>query len=297
MACEEKEVKQKRGLTKNRWVKLLSLWPVILLAPMVIWGIFGPWLYPHDPKAVDLAIALSPPSWLPGGVPSYFLGTDQLGRDLLTRLIQGARSSLLVGVFGVLLAGILGSSLGIIAGYFGGKIDNIIMRIVDTWMAIPGIFFMLLLVILMRQVGIVGLVPIIIAISLTMWVGYTRVVRGETLSQKQRDYVTLAKVTGSSSYRVMSKHILPNVVNTIVVMATTQLGGAIMMEAGMSFLGVGIQPPGTAWGLLISDSSTYLSSAWWIPTFAGLLITITILGANLFGDWARDTLDPRTRQL
>jgi peptide/nickel transport system permease protein len=232
-----------------------------------------------------------------GGEPSYLLGTDQLGRDLLSRMIQGARSSLLVSVFGVIISGIIGASLGIIAGYFGGRIDNIIMRIVDTWMAIPGMFFMLLLVILMRQTGVTGLTPIILAISLTMWVGYTRVVRGETLSLKEREFVALAKVTGSGNSRIMMKHIFPNVMNTIVVMATIQLGGAIMMEAGMSFLGVGVQPPDTAWGLLISESSSYMSTVWWIPTFAGLAITITILGANLFGDWLRDAIDPRTRQL
>jgi peptide/nickel transport system permease protein len=278
-------------------VKKVSFLPVILIAPLIIWGIFGPLMYPHDPHAMNLAIAFSPPSWVAGGQPSYFLGTDQLGRDLLSRMMEGARSSLLVGVFAILFSGIIGVSLGIIAGYFGGEIDNVIMRVVDTWMSIPGMFFMLLLVILMRQMGITGLTPIIAAISLTMWVGYTRVVRGETLSQKQREYVALAKVTGSGNFRIMIKHIFPNVMNTIVVMATIQLGGAIMMEAGMSFLGVGVQPPNTAWGLLISESSSYMTTAWWIPTFAGLAITITILGANLFGDWLRDALDPRTRQL
>lgn len=281
----------------SRWMKRLSFLPVILLAPLIIWGIFGPLLYPHDPNATNLALTYRPPAWMPGGEPPYFLGTDQLGRDLLSRMIQGARSSLLVSVFGVLISGFIGASLGIIAGYFGGKTDNIIMRIVDTWMAIPAMFFMLLLVILMRQLGITGLTPIIIAISLTMWVGYTRVVRGETLSLKQREFVALARVTGCGNSRIMWKHIFPNVMNTLVVMATIQLGGAIMMEAGMSFLGVGVQPPNTAWGLLISESSSYMSTAWWIPTIAGLAITVTVLGANLFGDWLRDALDPRTRQL
>ena len=286
-----------RSASTSRWLKRLSFLPVILLAPLVIWGIFGPLLYPHDPNATNLALTYRPPVWIPGGEPSYLLGTDQLGRDLLSRMIQGARSSLLVGVFGVIISGIIGSSLGIIAGYFGGRTDNIIMRIVDTWMAIPGMFFMLLLVILMRQMGVTGLTPIILAISLTMWVGYTRVVRGETLSLKQQEFVAMAKVTGSRNSRIMTQHIFPNVMNTIVVMATIQLGGAIMMEAGMSFLGVGVQPPDTAWGLLISESSAYMSTAWWIPTFAGIAITVTILGANLFGDWLRDALDPRTRQL
>jgi peptide/nickel transport system permease protein len=219
-----------------------------------------------------------------------------MGRDLLTRLMEGARASLLVGLFGVLLSNLIGMVIGMIAGYFGGRTDQIVMRLVDTWMAIPGIFFMLMFVAAMRQAGILGLPPIIISIALTMWPMATRMVRAEILSLKQRDFVALARVTGASNLRIMRKHILPNVLNTMVVLTSTGLGGAIMMESGMSFLGVGVQPPKTAWGTLISQSSTYMGSAWWIPAFAGLAITVTILGANLFGDWLRDVLDPRTRQ-
>jgi peptide/nickel transport system permease protein len=219
-----------------------------------------------------------------------------MGRDLLTRLIEGARASLLVGLFGVLISNFIGMIIGMVAGYFGGKTDQVAMRLVDTWMAIPGIFFMLLFVAVMREAGIQGLSPIIIAIALTMWPMATRMVRAEILSLKQRDYVALAKVTGSSDYRILIKHLLPNVMNTIVVLTSVGLGGAIMMESGMSFLGVGVLPPQTAWGTLINESSTYMGSAWWIPTFAGVAITMTILGANLFGDWLRDALDPRTRQ-
>ena len=204
---------------------------------------------------------------------------------------------MIVALFGVLFSGLIGIILGMIAGYVGGWADSVIMRIVDTWMAIPGIFFMLLLVAVLRRAGITGLAPIIISIAFNMWVPYARMVRGETLSLKQRDFISLAKVTGDSNTRIMFKHIFPNVLNTIVVMATTQLGGAIMAEAGMSFLGVGVQPPNTAWGLMIAESNKYITAGvWWIPTFAGVLITITILGSNLFGDWLRDTLDPRTRQ-
>ncbi len=270
--------------------------PLVLLAPLLVFGIFGPLLYPHDPHAINLSISLQPPGWLPGGDWSYLLGTDQMGRDLLTRLMEGARASLLVGVFGVLLSNFTGMVIGMSAGYFGGRTDQVVMRLVDTWMAIPGIFFTLMFVAVMRQAGIHGLTPIIIAIALTMWPMATRMVRAEILSLKQRDFVALAKVTGSSNLRIMRKHILPNVLNTMVVLTSVGLGGAIMMESGMSFLGVGVLPPDTAWGTLISQSSTYMASAWWIPTFAGLAITVTILGANLFGDWLRDVLDPRTRQ-
>jgi len=278
------------------WFKKIPVFPILCLAPLIIFGIFGSLLYPHDPLAMDLSRALTPPAWMPGGDWHYLLGTDQLGRDLLSRLIQGARPSLLVGIFGVIFSGLIGVTLGLMAGFLGGKVDTIIMRIVDTWMAIPGMFFMLMFVALTRAAGISGLTPIIVSIAVMMWVPYARMVRGETLSLKQRDYVALAKVTGASNARIMVKHIFPSVLNTIVVMATTQLGGAIMSEAGLSFLGVGVLPPDIAWGTIIADSGAYMDSGWWIPTFAGLLITITILGANLFGDWLRDALDPKTRQ-
>ncbi len=279
-----------------RWIRKLPVLPLILLAPLLVFGIFGPLIYPHDPHAVNFPIALQPPAWQAGGDWSYVLGTDQMGRDLLTRLMEGAKASLLVGLFGVLLSNFIGMVIGLIAGYFGGKADQVTMRLVDTWMAVPGIFFTLLFVAVMRQAGIRGLTPIIIAIALTMWPMATRMVRAEVLSLKQRDYVALAKVTGSSNFRILRKHIFPNVLNTMVVLTSVGLGGAIMMESGLSFLGVGVQPPQTAWGTLIAGSITYMYSAWWIPTFAGLAITMTILGANLFGDWLRDALDPRTRQ-
>jgi len=279
-----------------RWVRKLPILPLLLLAPLLVCGTFGPLLYPHDPHAMDLSIALQPPAWQPGGDWSYVLGTDQMGRDLLTRLIEGARASLLVGLFGVLLSNLIGMAIGMVAGYFGGRADQVIMRLVDTWMAIPGIFFTLMFVAVMRQVGIRGLTPIIIAIAFTMWPMATRMVRAEILSLKQRDFVALARVAGASDFRIMRKHIFPNVMNTLVVLTSVGLGGAIMMESGLSFLGVGVQPPDTAWGSLISRSVTYMGTAWWIPAFAGLAITVTILGANLFGDWLRDVLDPKIRQ-
>jgi peptide/nickel transport system permease protein len=280
----------------RRWLKKSPVLPLILLAPLLVFGIFGPLIYPHDPHAMDLSIALQPPAWQEGGNWSYVLGTDQMGRDLLTRLIEGARASLLVGIFGVLLANFIGMAIGMVAGYFGGGTDQVTMRLVDTWMAIPGIFFMLMFVAVMRQAGIRGLTPIIISIALTMWPMATRMVRAEILSLKQRDFVALSKVTGASDFRIMRKHIFPNVMNTLVVLTSVGLGGAIMMESGMSFLGVGVQPPNTAWGSLISQSSRYMGSAWWIPAFAGAAITVTILGANLLGDWLRDALDPKMRQ-
>jgi peptide/nickel transport system permease protein len=261
--------------------------------PVLICGIFGPLFYPHDPTIINLSNTLKPPAWMDGGQLTYFLGTDSLGRDMLSRLIQGARASLVVAVFGVCFAGIIGVTVGMIAGYFGGKIDNVIMRIVDTQMSIPPI----LLVILLSAVMGGGLVVIIVGIAIIFWTTYARVVRGETLSLKQRDFVALAQITGCGKSRILLKHIFPNILNTIVVLATLQLGRAIMIEAAITFLGLGIQPPHAAWGLIIADGRIYMTTAWWVPAFAGLSIMITVLGANLFGDWLRDKLDPRLRQV
>lgn len=279
-----------------RWTRRLPVLPLALLAPLLVSGIFGPLIYPHEPHLVDLTRTHQPPAWMPGGDWSYLLGTDQLGRDLLSRLIEGAKASLMVGLFGALLSTFLGMVIGMAAGYIGGKTDQVVMRVVDTWMAIPGVFFTLMFVAATRHAGVQGLLPIIVAISLTMWPQPARMVRAEALTIKHLDFVALAKVTGASDARIMAKHLFPNVLNITLVMTSLGFGGAIMMESGLSFLGVGIQPPSTAWGTLISGSVAYMSSTWWVPTFAGIAITITILGANLFGDWVRDALDPRTRQ-
>lgn len=261
--------------------------------PMIVCGIFGQLFAPHDPALIQPTLILQPPVWLPGGDWTYFLGTDNMGRDLLSRLIEGARGSLIVSFCGVALSGFLGVTLGMVAGYFEGKLDDVIMRIVDIWMSIPPI----ILVLLFSAVLGPGLQTIILSIGLVFWTQYSRIIRGETLSIKQRDFVALAKVTGCGKRRILLKHIFPNLISTSMVLATLQLGGAVMLEAALSFLGLGIQPPESAWGLIISDGRIYMSTAWWIPTFAGLCIMITVLGANLFGDWLRDALDPKLRQV
>ena len=283
------------GVVQGRF-KRLRQWPIApiaLLLPVIICGLFGPFFYPHDPTLMKLSATLRPPAWMADGSWFYFLGTDNVGRDLLSRLIEGARISLMVAVVGVGLAGIFGVAMGMIAGYFGGKIDNLIMRVVDIQMSIPAILLMILLA---TVVG-TGLVTIIISVAIIFWTTYARVVRGETLSLKERDFVAMAKVTGCGSTRILLVHILPNLINTVMVLASLQLGRAILVEAGITFLGLGIQPPATAWGLIISDGRIYMSTAWWIPTFAGIAILITVLGANLFGDWLRDRLDPKLRQM
>jgi len=267
--------------------------PVLCLLPVIICGIFGPLLYPHDPMKMDLANTLKPPFYAMKGSVSNFLGTDHMGRDLLSRLIEGARISLIISVCGVFFSGFIGVCMGMIAGFFGGKIDEVIMRIADAKMSIPAI---LLAILLAASIG-AGAFTIIASISLIFWTGYARVIRGETISISQRDYITLARVTGCSHFRILIKHILPNLVSTITVLASLQLGRAIVIEASMTFLGVGLQPPAAAWGLMISEGRMYMVTAWWIPTFSGFAIAITVLGANLMGDWLRDKFDPKLRQL
>ena len=274
-------------------VKKLPIIPIILLSPMIIFGIFGTMITPHDPTGFAPSLKLLPPPWAGGENWSFFLGTDQLGRDVLSRLIIGARSSLIASLCGVALAGVVGVILGMIAGFSKGFADNVIMRIVDIQMAIPPILLALLLSAVLHG----GLSTIIIVIGVAFWAFYARVIRGETLSIKQRDFIALARIAGCSRTRILLKHIFPNIVSTIMVLVTLQLGQAIMVEAALTFLGLGLQPPDTAWGLMISDGRMYISSAWWIPTFAGLAIMITVLGANLMGDWLRDTLDPKLRQI
>jgi peptide/nickel transport system permease protein len=265
---------------------------IILLAPLVVFGILGKWIAPHETMVINTAAALKPPVWMDGGSWTYFLGTDKLGRDLLSVLIVGARTSLMVCVIGVLFAGVIGVVLGLLAGYFGKWVDNIIMRVVDVVMSIPGILFMLLLAAALGP----GLKTIIISMGALMWCGYTRVMRGEVLSIKERDFVAMAKVMGVSKPRILMRHILPSVGSTVIIMATLQAGGAMMMEGGLSFLGLGVQPPYVTWGRIIAENKAVITSAWWVPVFAGLLMTMAIWGFNILGDWLRDVLDPKMRR-
>lgn len=279
----------------NWWsmMRRLPIVPIILLMPLIIFGIFGTLITPHDPYHIEPSLKLTAPAWAGGGNWSFFLGTDQLGRDVLSRLIVGARSSLIVSLCGVALAGAIGVLLGMIGGYSEGVVGNLIMRITDMQMAIPPILLALLFSAALHG----GLTNIIIVIAITFWAPYTRVIRGETLSLKQRDFIALARVAGCSPGRILARHIFPNIVSTIMVLVTLQLGSAIMIESALTFLGLGIQPPASAWGLMIADGRIYISTAWWIPAFAGLAIMVTVLGANLMGDWLRDTLDPKLRQI
>jgi peptide/nickel transport system permease protein len=268
-------------------------WPaIVLLLPIVIFGLFGPLLYPHDPTLPDFQSALLPPAWLDGGNWNYVLGTDALGRDLLSRIMAGARASLLVAVIGVLGAAVLGIPLGLLAGYAGGWIDNVIMRIADVKMSIPAV---LLIILIGSAIG-GGLPTILLSIVIVFWANYARVIRGEALVLRDRPFVALARVANCSHARILVRHLLPNVMPTAIVLITLQFGPAIMIEAGISFLGLGIQPPQSAWGLLINDGRAVLETAWWLALFPGIAVMITVLGANLLGDWVAQTIDPKRRQ-
>ena len=273
----------------------LRRWPVLqvlLLMPILLFGIFGSFFYTHDPAVINPAVSLKPP-YLFGGNTSYFLGTDHLGRDVFSKIVAGAHASLIAASAGVLLAGILGIFLGMVAGYLGGWFDDVIMRIVDIQMSIPAI---LLTILISAALG-GGLLTVTICIALVFWTQYARVIRGETLSIKEREFVALARIAGCGPGRMLIKHILPGLISTCTVVASLQLGRAIIIEASITFLGLGIQPPKTAWGLMMAEGRMYLSTAWWLPTFAGLAIVMTVLGANTLGDWLRDRLDPKLRQL
>lgn len=265
---------------------------LLLLAPLLLFGIFGAALAPQDPLAIAPAQGLAAPGTAgSGGV--HWLGTDHLGRDVLSRLISGARSSLIVALVGVALAGSIGTAVGLAAGYARGWLDETLMRIVDMQLAIPPI---LLAVLLAGAIG-GGLPTVIATLAVTFWPTYARVVRGETLQQMQRDHVALARVAGAGWGRILRRHVLPHVLGSVVVLGTLQLGAAVGLEAALTFLGLGVQPPASAWGLMISEGKLYMTRAWWLPTFPGIAIVMTVLGANLLGDWLRDRLDPRLRQL
>src|SRR5437762_8018366 len=268
--------------------------PTLILAGVAFVAIFANVLAPHNPEIGSLAARFRPPFWQTGGSTRYLLGTDQLGRDVLSRLIFGARVSMVVGFTAVILAGFIGTGLGIMSGYLGGWVDQVIMRLTDTWLALPALTFAIFLA------AIVGpsMWNIVIILGITYWTRYARVIRGEVLSLKEREFVRLAIVAGCSKWTIMLRHILPNVINSAIVLGTLMLGVVIITEATLSFLGVGVPPPEPAWGLMLSDGKQSLMvGRWWLSVLAGCCIMLMVLSANILGDWLRVKLDPQLRQL
>ncbi|KAA8745981.1 ABC transporter permease [Paenibacillus sp. UASWS1643] len=276
------------------WQQLIisktGMFGAVLVLLVVLIAIGAPLLTSHDPAAVNPLNRLKPPAWLEGGTAEYWLGTDNLGRDMWSRIVYGARVSLIVGMGAVIVSGIIGAILGLVSGFYGRWLDAVIMRVGDAFMAIPTILFML---VVMAIVG-PGITTLIFVIGVTNWVPFTRVVRSEVLSIKERDFVHAARSIGAKNGRLILKHILPNILSSFIVICGMNVGTTIIMEASLSFLGLGIKPPDVSWGGMLSDGRQYVATSWWVATFPGLAITFTVLGVIFLGDWLRDVLDPRT---
>jgi len=267
--------------------------PLFILALVLIGAIGGEDLAPQDPNGLNLSAAFRPPFWEANGSLEHILGTDNLGRDVLSKIIVGARVSVIVAFYAIIFSGAIGTLLGIIAGYFGGWVDTVIVRIAEIKMSIPALALALILSATLDP----GLTTVVIVIVFTYWTWYARIIRSEILSLKERDYVAFAKVAGCGPLTIFGRHLLPNIFNTLLVLATLQVGQVIIFEASLSFLGLGIQPPDVSWGLMLADARQYITYAWWGITMPGIAIMLTCLSSNLVGDWLRDLLDPQRRQL
>jgi peptide/nickel transport system permease protein len=269
-----------------------ALFGLFCVVVVVVWAVVPDLFAPLSPLDQSLDRYLKPPGHVDAQGRTYWLGTDQQGRDILSRVIWGSRISLVVGIATVLVSGFVGVTLGLVAGYFGGKLDAVISRIVDTALAIP---FILLAMALIAILG-PSLQNIILAIALRTWIIYARVVRGEVLTLKEREFIMGAKAAGCTTLRILAVYLLPNVFSSTIVVATLYLGRMIIIEASLSFLGVGVPPPTPTWGGMLSDGRAFLETAWWIAFFPGVVLMLTVLGVNLLGDWLRDVLDPQMKR-
>lgn len=278
---------KKSSKTKAFFAQLARSWTGMLgfgiIIVLILLSLFGQWITPYDPLHAELGDKLLPPM-----TEGHVLGTDQLGRDILSRIIMGARVSVLIGVATVVIAGLFGTIVGVIAGYFRGWIDIILMRIVDVQLSFP---FILMVLVINAVIG-TGLRNIIISLAIGGWVIFARVIRSEVLAIREKEFITACVATGVSRFEILVKHIVPNLYTPIIVLASLQIGTYIIAEASVSFLGFGVQPPTPAWGNMLNEGKDYIFSSWWLITFPGLAIVFTALGVNLFGDWLRDTLDP-----
>ena len=297
----------------RRW----PLIPIIILSVLAICAVFAPQIAPYEPEEDQLRAVLASPAWYPAceegqltnkfetcntnGIPLgrdsevyyFIIGADQLGRDLLSRIIFGARLSLSLAAIAIAIGTLFGTTVGLVAGYYGGIIDEGIMRVVDVFNAIPYILLAIALVFVLGQ----SFVVVAFVLALGSWAGIARLVRGQTLQVRNFDFIALATIAGASTFRIMVKHLLPAVANTVVVATTLQVGSTILSESILSFLGAGVPPPTPSWGADISNGREYLGSAWWVAFFPGMAIFLTVLSFNFIGDWLRDRWDPRLRQI
>ena len=263
-----------------------------MLITVGLMALAAPLVSPHNPNAMKPSDRLSGPGFAPGGQPPYLLGTDFLGRDVLSRIIYGARVSLVVGLFAVLGAGSIGVVVGAVAGYYGKWVDEVLMRVVDMGLAVPGLLLALVIVMLLGA----GLWNVVLVLSSTGWLGFARVTRGVTLSVKERDFILAARSYGAADSRIITRHLIPNLIAPIIVLGSQQLGVFIYAESSLSFLGLGVPLDTPTWGSMIAQGRSYLDTSWWVSTLPGIVLTITVLGAFYFGDGLRDALDPRLRR-
>lgn len=279
------------GVSRGIGSRLPGMIAVLVVALFVVVGAFGEWLAPHDPVRQDLANAHKPPAWYPEGERSHLLGTGSLGQDVLSNIMAGARVSLLVSLCAVGLSGAFGVVVGLVAGYGGGRLDGVLMRVTDIQMSIP---FILLAIALIGALG-PSLRNVILVIAITNWVTYAKVVRTEARRLRERDFVRFARVSGASTWRVMWRHVLPNVASAILVLVTLDVGKVIIFESGLSFLGLSVQPPTPSWGSMLADGRKYISVAWWTSVFPGVAIFVVVLCVNHVGNRLRVRFDPRLR--
>ena len=262
-----------------------------LLVLFVLTALVGPYLVPHDPLAGSLRARLDPPGWVPGGAWTHLLGTDRLGRDVLSRIVEGARISLAVCVVVIALAGTVGTTIGTLSGYLGGWVDRVLMRLVDLALSLP----VILLALLLGAISGPSFANIVIVISLVLWSQYARMARGETLRVKSEDYVDLARTSGLGHGTILFRHVLPNIAPSLIVVATLQVGVVIVLEASLSFLGVGVPPPNPSWGSMVAEGRSYVVTAWWVSLFPGIAILLVVMAVNIVGDTLTDRINPALR--
>jgi peptide/nickel transport system permease protein len=274
-------------------VRRFPVIPVIIMAAFVFVAIFADLIAPYPSDVMSLPDKLTPPFFMPGGSTAHLLGTDNIGRDILSRMLFGARISLSVSLLVIAISTVIGTILGMLAGYMGGRLDAVLMRITDAALAFPALLIALLLGVALGP----SFTTVVLALSALSWAPYTRMMRGEVLKIRQEDFVAQARIIGSSPARIFIRHLFPNVVNTLVVLMTMSVGLVILIEASLSFLGAGIPPPTPSWGSMVSDGRNLLERGWWISVFPSLAIGLVVLAGNFLGDWIRDRMDPRLRQL
>ena len=271
----------------------LPVVPLGIITVFVVVALLAPLLSPASPYEQSLRTRFTPPVWDERGSWAHPLGTDRLGRDMLARIMYGSRISLAAGVLTVLLASAFGAAVGLVAGYYGGRVDAVLMRMTDATMSFPVILLALILAVTVGP----SFFNVVLAIAVILWARYARVIRGEVLTLMELDFIAQARIAGAGAWRIITRHLAPNTLNTLVVLVTLQIGYVIIVEAALSFLGAGIPPPTPAWGSMIAEGRDFVTSAWWVSFLPGLAILLVVLAYNLLGDWLRDTLDPKLRQL